>query len=546
MPDSETRKPPQAEADGAQAKPARKRPAPRKRASAKPRTTDAEVLIAGAGPTGLVLALWLTRMGVKVRIVDKAMEAGKTSRALAVQVRTLELYRQMGLADAVVERGLKVEAVNFWAGDRKAARALLADAGEGISPFPDPVIFPQDEHEKLLIERLSEAGVEVERGLELVDFEQDEAAVNAKCTTKDGETVTCSAAYICGCDGAHSVVRHKIGAGFPGGDYQHTFYVADAQVSGPIADGELHVAMEPTDFIAFFPMKGEGRARLVGTVRDDRLPEGRDLGWDDVSQDVLSRLKVVVEKVNWFSTYRVHHRVADKFRDGRAFILGDAAHIHSPVGGQGMNTGIGDAINLAWKLAAALRERADDRLLDTYQPERIAFARKLVSTTDQLFVAATDSGGIARFVRTDLMPKVAPFIARFDATRKFLFRTVSQTGVNYHGSRLSAGGAGYVRGGDRLAWVRLGGEDGQDNFGLLDGLSWQVHVYGEPNEGLEDACARRRLPLHAISWRPDMRKAGFMKDAAYLVRPDGYVALADPHASAANLERFLEDRGLTV
>ncbi len=151
-------------------------------------------------------------------------------------------------------------------------------------------------------------------------------------------------------------------------------------------------ALDATDFLAVFPLKGEGRARLVGTVRDEAEHQNENLSWDDVSKRVIEWMRIDVERVNWFSTYRVHHRVADHFRKGRAFLLGDAAHIHSPVGGQGMNTGIGDAVNLAWKLAAVLHGRANASLLDSYEPERIAFARRLVATTDQAFTGVTSPG----------------------------------------------------------------------------------------------------------------------------------------------------------
>ena len=156
--------------------------------------------------------------------------------------------------------------------------------------------------------------------------------------------------------------------------------------------------------------------------------------------------------MNWFSTYRVHHRVAAQFREGRAFLLGDAAHIHSPVGGQGMNTGIGDAVNLAWKLAAVLNGGAEG-LLATYEPERIRFARRLVATTDRAFTVVTKQGGLARWVRTRLVPLIIPLLFRLASVRRFLFRTVSQIGVNYRHSPLSAGAAGAIRGGDRLPWV---------------------------------------------------------------------------------------------
>ena len=296
---------------------------------------DTDVLIVGAGPTGLVLALWLTRLGVRVKIIDKTSEPGTTSRALAVQARTLELYGQLGIADLVVERGRKVDAANLWVAGRRAAHLVFGDIGVGVSPFPYPLIFPQDEHERLLIEQLAEAGVEVERQTELIGFEGGEDRVLAQIRTSGGTLETCTAAYIAGSDGARSTVRETIGIGFPGGTYEHLFYVADVEASGQALNGELHAAFDRTDFLIIFPLKGEGRARLIGTVRDEVEHKRDDLSWNDVSKRVIEWISIDVKCVNWFSTYRVHHRVADHFRKERAFLLGDAAHIHSPVGGPG-------------------------------------------------------------------------------------------------------------------------------------------------------------------------------------------------------------------
>ena len=325
-----------------------------------------DVLVVGAGPTGLVLALWLARLGVRVRIIDKTAEAGTTSRALAVQARTLELYRQLDLTDAVLSRGHRTPAVNLWVKGEKAARVPFQDVGVGLTPYPFLHIFPQDEHERLLIERLQSHGVAVERRTELVGFEDGGGRVTARLRLPGGAAETCDAAYIAGCDGARSLVRETIGTGYPGGTYRQLFYVADVEASGPALDGELHVDLDEADFLAVFPLAGTGHARLIGTVRDERADHADTLKFEDVSDRAIRDLKVSVRRVNWFSTYHVHHRVARHFRRGRAFLLGDAAHIHSPAGGQGMNTGIGDAINLAWKLATVVSGRATDRLLDSY------------------------------------------------------------------------------------------------------------------------------------------------------------------------------------
>jgi 2-polyprenyl-6-methoxyphenol hydroxylase-like FAD-dependent oxidoreductase len=506
--------------------------------------TDRLVLIIGAGPTGLVLALWLTRLGVRVRIVDRTAEPGTTSRAVAVQARTLELYRQLGLAGAVVEAGVQVAAANFWVGGANAARLPLRRLGEGLSPFPFALTYPQDLHERLLIERLVALGVHVERRTELVRFGQHPDRVRAVLKRPDGSEEVCEAGYLAGCDGAHSTVREALATGFPGGTYSGLFYVADVDGAGPAADGEIHVDFEEADFLAVFPLKGAGRLRLIGPVRWETDREHRELTFEDVGGRAIRNLKLTIARVNWFSTYRVHHRVAARFREGRAFLLGDAAHVHSPVGGQGMNTGIGDAVNLAWKLAAVLNGGARDSLLATYEPERIGFARRLVATTDRVFTLVTKQGVIARFVRTRLVPLIAPPLFRLAPVRRFLFRTVSQIGVNYRNSPLSVGAAGAVRGGDRLPWVGTG--PGQDNFAPLASLAWQVHVYGKPRDGLAEVCAGLRFPLHVFEWQQEMRQAGLLRAALYLVRPDGYVALADPHADPERLRRYAAQTGFGV
>jgi 2-polyprenyl-6-methoxyphenol hydroxylase-like FAD-dependent oxidoreductase len=507
---------------------------------------DTDVLIIGAGPTGLVLALWLTRLGVRVRIVDKTAEPGTTSRAVAVQARTLELYSQVGLADAIIERGRTAVAANLWVAGKKAARAVFGDMGAGLSPFPYALIFPQDEHERLLIDRLSEAGVEVERRTELLGFEDATGRVRARLKRPDGVPEVCDAAYIAGCDGAHSAVREALGIGFPGGTYAHLFYVADVEASGATMNGEVHVGLDTTDFLAVFPLKGEGHARLVGTMREEVEHQHDDLSWSDVSQRVIEWMHIAVARVNWFSTYRVHHRVADHFRKGCAFLLGDAAHIHSPVGGQGMNTGIGDAVNLAWKLAAVLHGRANASLLDSYEPERIAFARRLVATTDRAFTGVTSPGPIARLIRLHIVPILIPALFALKAVRRFMFRTVSQTVVNYRGSSLSEGRAGAVLGGDRLPWVKTGRNGvAADNFTPLTSLDWQVHVYGDAAPEFQAVCDARKLPLHVFPWRRETGRTGLRRNAVYLVRPDGYVALADAEGGATVVASYLDARNLT-
>ena len=496
------------------------------------------VLIVGAGPSGLVLALWLTRQGVKVRIVDKTSEPGTTSRAMAVQARTLELYRQLDLADAVVAAGHRIPAINLWTTGKKRATLSFGSAGHDLTPYAFLLVYPQDRHERLLVERLRALGVEVERQTECLGFEDKGDHVVAQLRLPDGGTQSCEAAYIAGCDGARSIVRHEIGAGFPGGTYDKIFYVADVAATGPVANGEANIALDNADFVAWLPYDDQGRGRLIGLADDAAAARAETLSFDDVGHRAIAAIGLEVKQVHWFSTYHVHHRVTEHYRRGRAFLVGDAAHVHSPAGGQGMNTGIGDAINLAWKLAAVLRHAAPDTLLDSYQAERRAFALKLVETTDRVFSFVTADGSFADFVRTRIAPVLAPLAYGIEAVREYAFRMISQAMISYHDSPISEGKAGEVRGGDRLPWVRAA-----DNYGSLREIAWQVHVYGMAGNALVAWCGSQGITLHHFDFGPPHEAAGLARNAAYLIRPDSYVGCADadgrPEVFDAYLRRCL-------
>ena len=500
------------------------------------------VLIVGAGPTGLVLGLWLAKQGIKVRIIDKTAEPGTTSRALAVHARTLELYEQLELADAVVAKGYTVPGARLWLGGREAARIPFSEIASELTPYGFLHIFPQDEHERLLIERLQGAGVNVERSTELVGYTEERDHIVARLVGPGGETLTVEAAFIAGCDGARSKVREEMGVGFPGGTYPQVFYVADVAGDGLAFNGDLNFDLDEGDFLAVFPLADKGRVRLIGAVKPSHGESLDQLTYEDVKDRAAEKLRLKVDKVNWFSVYRVHHRVTDHFRRGRALLLGDAAHIHTPVGGQGMNTGIGDAVNLAWKLEAVLNGRAPLTLLDTYETERRAFAERLVKTTDRAFSLVSAEGPIAEIVRTRVAPLVLPQIAKFAPAREYIFRTLSQITINYRGMGLDAGEAGPIRGGDRLPWVKLGDID---NYRAFRRIGWQAHVYGTLAAEVRDWLAERSILLRGFAWSEEMARAGLRRDALYLVRPDTYVALADAEPSTGALERYFARVGIT-
>jgi|GEM_PF-43388 len=494
---------------------------------------ETKVLIVGAGPTGLTLALWLTKAGIHIRIIDKTDRPGTTSRAMVIHARNLEFYHQLGIDQTAIDGGFEMKTINLWIRGRQAARLPISDFGLHYSPYPYVLVFPQDQQERMLIEELEKLGVRVERNTELLSFENSDDGIQVQLL-KEGLQENCNTIFLAGCDGAHSSVRKGMGAGFEGGSYSHTFFVADIKATGSAANGEMHAALDSSDFMIIFPMKGDANVRLVGDVKQDQENKP-DLTWADVQNNILSRLKFEVEKVNWFSSYRVHHRVASRFRNKNVFLLGDAAHIHSPVGGQGMNTGIGDAVNLAWKLAAVIKGEAGKSLLDSYETERIPFARKLVRSTDRAFSFVSAKSVFATQVRLHLVPVILPILFRFGSFKRLMFRTVSQISIRYPQSFLSSGHAGKLKGGDRLPWV-----ESANNFEPLVSMLWQVHCYGHPTPALNNLFSEKNIPFLVFTWGPEAKKAGYLKEAIYIVRPDGYIGLVDKSGNIQKISAYCD------
>jgi 2-polyprenyl-6-methoxyphenol hydroxylase-like FAD-dependent oxidoreductase len=496
---------------------------------------DSLVLIVGAGPTGLNLALSLTRHGVPLRVISEAEGPGEHSRAMVVQARTLEFYDQLGFAGEVIRQGIKAGAAHLLeAGPdgrgREVVSFTFAEMGEGLSPFPFALAYPQDDHERFLIQKLQADGVAVEWNSRLTGFTEDREGVRAQ-VSRAGQTEEIRATYICGCDGARSCVRETLGVGFPGGTYDQLFYVADVKLARSV-ERDLYICVGGHILTLMFPVRSSGMQRLIGLVPPE-LSTREGVTFEDLRNQVEPLLGVKVVEMNWFSTYRVHYRVAERFQLGRAFLLGDAGHIHSPAGGQGMNTGIGDAINLGWKLAQVLQDRAHPVLLDTYEAERIGFARSLVATTDRAFTPMVAEGWRGEVTRRVLAPLFVTVATRFALGRHAIFRLVSQTRVHYADSALSEGKAGEVAGGDRLPWVQT-----VDNFAPLRSLDWQVHVYGRVEKSFETACGDLGLLVHSFAWGDGARDAGIERDAAYLIRPDGHVAVASSKQNAETLRAF--------
>ncbi len=493
-----------------------------------------KTLIIGAGPTGLVLGLWLTHYGIPVRIIDKNPGPGTTSRAMAVHARTLEFYQQLGFAQDAVAKGIIATHINLRKNSNNIASIDIGGVAKNISAFPFILSFPQDDHEQLLIEQLASLGVHVERNTELISFTHDDKLVSATLRKGNQQEIVVTP-YLFGCDGAKSTVRSQLNLEFEGGTYPQIYYVADVMTQGNVATDAVQVCLRDDGFSLAFPIRSSGSLRLIGIVPKDK-EHLSNLQFADIEATAIKDMPLTVTSVNWFSTYHSHHRVAQQFRNGRVFLLGDAGHIHSPVGGQGMNTGIGDAVNLAWKVAAVLQHRANESILNSYEIERMSFANRLVHTTDTLFTAITSQGWSGKFFRKIFFPYILPFFARFQFIRNLQFRTVSQIEINYRNSPLSQGASGKIKAGDRLPWVT---NESFDNYQPLSSIDWQIHVYGKVSDDLAHAIAETTLPCHVFAWQPSLKTTGLRENTLYLIRPDGYIAYIDANQNAQQLSNYL-------
>jgi 2-polyprenyl-6-methoxyphenol hydroxylase-like FAD-dependent oxidoreductase len=514
---------------------------------------DTDVLIVGAGPTGLMLANQLARRGVRAEIIDRHAGPARETRALGVQARTLEIYAHLGIVDRALELGKNGSGANIWAQGQWKARIPLDEAGRDLTPYPYVLVLGQDDNERIMGDRLRELGMSVQWSTELTGLEQRPDRVVARLKLPDGGSRTIDAAWVAGCDGAHSTVREACGIAFAGAPYEHVFFVADTEATGSMVADQVNVYLWRDGFHLFFPMRGKDHWRLVGILPKE-LRGRKDVDFDAViptlGKEVGSALKF--KQCFWFSTYRIHHRAAERFRVGRCFVLGDAAHIHSPMGAQGMNTGLQDAYNLGWKLGLVAQGRAGDTLLDSYPAERIPVARRLLATTDTAFRAVVSESWIAGIWRTAIVARVIAFAMGRRWIQRIAFRTISQTGIGYRSGPLSqsldAFGSDAPQAGDRFPWLKLKlGADGavDDLYRKLDDTRFNLLLFGQrapqATFGLGDL-----LSIYTVSDDPvneaELARARIPRPSFYLLRPDGHVGLCGGRLDPAAIERYVRDR----
>jgi 2-polyprenyl-6-methoxyphenol hydroxylase-like FAD-dependent oxidoreductase len=509
-----------------------------------------DVVIIGAGPTGLSLACQLVRYGIDFVIIDKNEGITPYSKAIGVQARTLEIYEQIALAQKAIEQGTIAEKGRLLVGGEVRGEIDFSNIGEGLSPYPFVLMLEHSKNERLLYEYLQSHRKEVLWEHELENISQTEKTVTAQIKLADGASQIIEAAYLVGCDGAKSLVRHALGLEFKGSTFERMFYVADAQVEWNLRHDALNICLSKETFVVFFPLKGEKRYRIVGVFPEEFAKDEGDVLYEEIEARVKEEadLELDIHDVEWFSTYKVHTRHVSRFSEGRCFLAGDSAHIHSPAGAQGMNTGIQDGYNLAWKMALVLKGKAGEKLLETYNEERLENAKNLLRTTDRMFQLAAGSEWLIAFLRMNVLPPVAKYILSLDTVKKLIFTLISQIGINYRHSSLSRhmGDEDFeVKAGDRMPYILIDGGSIYDklrrpNFHLLafsdtqDSAQWLGAELGSQYAELVDFNA---VPLH-----PQVVETfGADKPFNLLLRPDNYIGFISTETSLGSLRTYLND-----
>lgn len=481
------------------------------------------VLIVGAGPTGLTAAMELSRLGIDVRLVDRRPERSPTSRALGVQARTLELLRPRGVGDEMLALGNRVHATTLYSGDTRLAAIELHRMP---STFNFVLLLAQSETERLLTEQLNRQGVKVERGTEMLSLDRHPDRVEVHLRHGGGTTETVTASYLIAADGSHSAIRKHLGLSFDGRILTQNYVLGDLTLDGDIPEDQLSVFLARNGFLAVFPM-GHGRFRFMVTDPDRVTGDAAEPSLEDIRRlyERTVHLPARLRDLRWSSRFRINSRHMTTLRSGRVFFGGDAAHVHSPAGGQGMNAGIQDMINLSWKLAMVLDGRARPELLDTYESDRLPVIHALVRMTERATRAFNSTDPMAHAA----LLRLAPVLLGRDIVQDKAAAVLGQLTAGYRGRPITKGGGriGSLRAGDRIPYPYL--DD------LLDVSRPTLFV--PPDAGkIVDACRPwgDALTVRQMSL-PDDIPRGWL-----LVRPDGYLAAAGPVRESGRLTAWLD------
>lgn len=541
---------------------------------------NSDVLIVGAGPTGLTMACELLRNGITPRIIDKALAPTDKSKAFGIHPRTLELLDNMGIVGTFLDQGNSCNAFDIYDQGEPLA-SIKFDNVE--SKYPFVLMLAQSDTEKILHEHLLNYGVEVERNTELLRIQQTEDGVIATIKNQYGSREKYHCKYLVGCDGAHSTTRHQLKFEFKGAPYPNYWLLADCNIDWEYPTFHLSIFIHPTGVTAYFPLR-EDRGRLMFELENAPIEEEMALPVIDDVHKLMEERGIRHNSIadpNWLAYFRLHHRMVDKYSDGRVFLCGDAAHIHSPMGGQGMNTGIQDAYNLAWKMALVLKGKSPVSLLDSYNTERHKIGKEVVDLTHTATQMATIHNPVLSVIRN----KMVGVLSKINPVQDKIVSRLTQLEFHYKDSPIvderwfeSKEVEGYVthehdlKAGERFKDYTLKSFDGSSTaelYQLLTGSEHELLIFtGSKPESMEiEEISKivesvknygdliethlivgtkeipQGLPQVPSKWvDPNhvMHKDfGAAKASLYLIRPDGYIAFRNQPASSSDLHEYL-------
>lgn len=520
--------------------------------------TDTEVLIIGAGPSGLMMACQLAFHGIRFRIIDKKEVPTTNSGALIVQARSMEIFNRMGIAQKAIREGIIANNINILFNGKPLIKIPVKNIGEALSPFPFLLMLKQSKTEQFLSDYINEYGISIERGFEFIDFSQDISGVQSHIKNPDGKVTSLKSHYLIAADGGQSIIRQQLNIPFIGRAHHKSLFIIDCKADIDLPEEDISISFSGKTISGFFPL-GNGKWRIDGTIQKE-LNSNSSLSFKDVANHFSDKILMDIQLQNpdWFSVFHSRHHYASTYQINRCFLIGDAAHVHSPIGAQGMNTGLQDAYNLGWKLAFVLKGKATTGLTDTYTAERLPVAKNIINVTDKIFNLLADDGFITKSFRVYLLPIIIKTLFTFMVSRnwirRYLFKSISEIDINYRDSILSLQPSirlfpsKTLRPGDRLPFI-LYSENGQkvNIQEKVKGTGYQLFIFtSKPITNEIIKCLEKynnTLSFEIIS--PSSKNKNLntklgLRKGFLLVRPDMYIAFRSVKPNIRKLENYLD------
>lgn len=518
---------------------------------------ETDVLIVGAGPAGLMMACQLALRNIPFRIIDKKSFGVQYSGALIIQARSLEIFHQMGIAQSAIENGILANEIKLVFNGTKSVILPVKDIGKDLTQFPHLLMLEQSKTEQILADYIQKYGHSIERETELIRFTQDADGVTSFLIGSNGETEVIRSKYLIAADGAHSTVRKQLKIPFTGTSDPISLFVTDCICEADFQSDQICFSFSDETTAGFFPLPG-GRWRIDGVISSEQAIK-TPLFFKDIAKNIAgkTRINVKISQPGWFSTFQINERCAQTFQQNKCFLVGDAAHIHSPVGAQGMNTGLQDSYNLAWKLEMVITGKLKPELLNSYSAEREVIAKNVVRGTQRVFKFLTSRNFILKWVRvyalSYILRPVLPLLIKQKVIRNFVFKRISEIGVQYrknyfsHQTSLGRFRSCAPKPGDRLPHLRYW-EYGQDiNIqDQVNGTSYHLMIFSKSNQEPIVKMAEKYSAFLSVQIVPSnsnttesFKKLGITDYGCFLIRPDLYISYRSAKPDVSHLERYL-------